>query len=380
MEEPKPPWFAAPSVAAPGTHVLLVATSQYDNLPQDGSRGPLGLRQLTSAVLGVYRLGLWMRKNAEFFAPPIRSIRMAISPSDVEMREIRRLDASTDWLSPTRDNVKRLLLAWQETCQDQPNNVAILYIAGHGILSPRGSINVLLQDAFEDPDLDNAVRINSVQSALGMGRLAASLLFVDACQDLLPDNKYDMEGGVKLAPPANAQGDSRLARPVFTGSSPATQAYGEDGVGSFMSRALLECLQGRAARHTDATYTNWMVSTMDLSIQLGPRTAHYDARQRIEQFDVNTPFDFLRLPAPPRLPMTIRISPQKLASSARGSLSDYRGDLVPGVTLTWSVPTVLDGGSYVLSIHPGGPPPFAPKVLPLVNAPPEGVTQEVHLS
>ena len=283
MEAPKPPWFVGPAVAGPGTHVLLVATSQYDNLPQDGSRGTLGLRQLTSAVLGVYRLGLWMRERAEFFTPPIRSIRMAISPSDSEAREIRGLEPSAEWLPATRRNVKQLLFDWQKACQHQPNSVAMLYIAGHGILSPRGSINVLLQDALEFDDLDNAVRVGSVQSALGMGRLAASLLFVDACQDLLPDNKYDMDGGVQLAPPANAQGDSRLARPVFTGSSPATQAYGEDGVGSFMSRALLECLQGRAARHSDSTYTRWVVNTMDLSIQLGPRTAHYDARQRVEQ-------------------------------------------------------------------------------------------------
>ena len=42
--------------------------------------------------------------------------------------------------------------------------------------------------------------------------------------------------------------------------------------------------------------------------------------------------------------MTIRITPERLARSAQGSLSDYKGDSVTGVMLAWSVPTVLDGG------------------------------------
>src|SRR5690348_2786566 len=216
---------AEPIPAGPVAHALVVGTSFYSNLPADGREGLLGLRQLDCGASAAYRFALWLRNHQSAIIPPIATIRLLLTPSEQERMLLQDLDFNSI-PNTTGDNVQDALFKWQYDCQERFGNIAILYLCGHGVLESPDQVYVLLNDAFRYNNLDNAVSVAPTQQALGVGNLHASIIFVDACQQIL-NSEWDLSGGRKLAPPRNATKDNRIAAPIYYAASPGGSAYGK---------------------------------------------------------------------------------------------------------------------------------------------------------
>ena len=146
-------------------------------------------------------------------------VRLLLSPSPAERRA---LDAAELASSATGDAVRMALSAWRADCLDDPEGVAVLYAAGHGIWkSPTETGIVLLQDfgVTSQALLENALDITKVYAAMGAeGAPGRQFYFVDACRvqpDLVNAPMLESAGLPRSgwgAPPPSADSADLLRR------------------------------------------------------------------------------------------------------------------------------------------------------------------------
>lgn len=372
-------WFRTSDSRGPGTHALVIGTSKYVHLPPSDSEraGTFGLRQLDCAASAAMRFAQWLRTAYGNPEAPLKSIRLLASPSP---RENAVFAESLDVVDASGDAVEEALIAWQAEAQSYPGSVAILYLCGHGVLESQDQMYVLLSDAFARPNLTNAISVAPTQIALGAGSLRSSVIFVDACQQVPPDPRWDLSGGRKLAPPRDPFIDSRATGPVYYASSPGGSAYGIAGQGTHFCSALIDCLDRRAVRTVDRTYSGWRVTTTSLLEELKESVADLEPGQDVWASGLIRFGELHRLSEPPVLPMSVTVKPATLTDVMRSKLTDRHGDPVRGNSiLDLSNPVDLPCGEYKLSFSSAPPPKFPAQSMKVVHIPPDGAIDEVEL-
>jgi len=245
----------------PAYHALVIGVSRYRHLP--GGSGPAathplaaGLTQLSAAASSALRVAQWIRDS---YAPPDvsqGSIRLLLSPSPGE-------DVSDAPGAPaaTAAEVQRAVARWRRDVRAHSENVALVYVAGHGIqLTMEGGI-LLLED-FADPDavtpLAGAVDLQSVRRGVvsdpvlpGTCTPRLQYYFYDACriEPTLAGNYIDLPVGVSLDRP---RGNGPKASWVCFGSRPRDYAFADPATrATLYSQAFLDCLDTSAATHDD---------------------------------------------------------------------------------------------------------------------------------
>lgn len=124
----------------PQTHALVIGVSDYEFLPKD----PLDPAQKDSATFDLspvdcgasaaFQFATWLRDSYNRPSAPLGTVRLLISPSTLERTHLA-LDAASKQsdVPPARAaDVQVAIDDWADACAD-PKNVAILYVAGHGI-------------------------------------------------------------------------------------------------------------------------------------------------------------------------------------------------------------------------------------------------------
>ena len=285
-------------------------------------------------------------------------------------------------LPSTAENVLKAMFAWESDCQAISGSIAFLYISGHGILESPDQVYVLLQDGFAQEDLRNAMSIAPIQLALGTGTLSMSAIFVDACQQVLPNSKWDFSGGVHLIAPREPVRDSRVAAPIYYAASPRGSAFGTAGRGTFFCQALLNCLNVRAARpSTQKGSTIWTVRTTTLHVELPSAVEELAPGQDVRPAGWGRDSSLVELAAPPNLPFQISMKPIAELARVEGTLEHREGlalEQVPLGTEAYRNES-LPCGPYTLRMS-GVPPSAVPKqVHQIAHLPPLGAKEEINL-
>jgi hypothetical protein len=252
--------FQAPASDGPAYHALVIGVSRYRHLPGGGgktSTNPLaaGLSQLSSAAASALRVATWLRDRYE---PPDvgrGSIRLLLSPVEGELPEGVSVPPATS------ARVESALAAWRRAVRTHAENVALLYVAGHGIQMMMDGGILLLED-FANPKattpLKGAIDIQSVRRGIVSDPTQPDtytprlqFYFYDACRVRLPDTvRYDsLDAGITLDAP---QGESPEASWVCFGSRPRDFAFADPRRrATLYSQAFVECLENRALTQSD---------------------------------------------------------------------------------------------------------------------------------
>lgn len=230
-------------------HALIAGVSAYPHLPEgDGSPGPddYGMRQLTACASSAAAIAQWLEHAGRRLAAPLGSVRLLLSPSPEELRRDPRLAGAEP---VTRENLRRAAVDWRHECENDPDDIAFFYFAGHGLQRTRSDA-VLLTSDFGDAGgnpLFNAVDVNNLFGGMAptanRAQMARTQLwFIDACRGYPSafDN-FETLGASEVFAVELSDSDERCA-PIYFGAVPGGSAYSIAGERTLFSRALLESL------------------------------------------------------------------------------------------------------------------------------------------
>ena len=323
-------------VDGPATHALVVGVSRYQHLPEKpGDRSPTdpkrttyGLGQAKTPATAALRIAEWIRDTYNMPDAPKASIRLLLSPSDFEREEVEGMaDLGPDVLPATRNHVEEAVDDWAAACEEDDENVAILYAAGHGIelTKDEGGI-VLLEDFGERPKspLTHSLDIGRLRNGMAGHPMAQrQFYFVDACR--VPPKEIgdiDTQGaGVTFDSPN--KGAPECSATYFS-AAPSTEAFGQEIAGTVFSQALIECLEGLAVRHK--ANGKWYCSTTEMIHAIEERVPELAEKLGVQQDAVSGGTTRHRamhvLEEPPVVPLEIWVNPDDAAPFCRAALRE----------------------------------------------------------
>jgi Caspase domain len=374
----------ATSRGAPVTHALVVGVSRYAHLPPPGadpSQDPLkfGLVGATTPATGAVRFARWLRYGFRPAAPLV-SIRLLLSPSDLELQDPEMAATAAQVEPATTANVRAALLEWQAACQEQPDGMAVVYLSGHGASQSRIDHSVLLEDFAADRlVMDHSVDVGRVHRGMAGPTLPQTqFYFVDACR-IRPDafSRYRAAGN-GLGLPEEWYGEDQRAAPIYFSASPGTAALGEPGNGTLFSQALMHCLHGTAVHDFADSQGRFAITGSSLQLALEQHVAsladRHEERQEVVvggQVRGSVLHYFERAP---ELPLAVQLHPESAGPVAWADLwdSDRAARVVEDGQfevnpMVWRVPV----GMYSLdvTIRPDTPPLQSKMGLPVAVAP-----------
>lgn len=352
----------------PGSYALVIGVSEYTHLPPAGEPSTEewanGLCRLECAAVTAADVTRWLREAHYLPDAPLAGVWLLSSPSAVE---IQLLTNELDAPPATATNVFAALEAWKAACRSHPNNVAILYAAGHGFGAGRYEPGVLLLEDFgADPEalLSNALSMTKVHATMAAspgGAPERQFSFFDACR-ARPELAlcYDLGEAPPLwTPPL---GTTAAAAPMFLGAATGARAYGMPGTGTLFWQALRACLEHDAV---DMLHEGgWGVLDEQLYAPLRAGLRALGHQHGVDQDAAVVPHvggvPITVCGKPPRLDRTFGVTPQAAADNSFGTL---RGVTKPDpefadVQLRDPYATVVEAGMYMfeVTIEPETPP------------------------
>ncbi|PVZ41016.1 caspase family protein [Pseudomonas sp. CC120222-01a] len=261
-----------------GTHVLIIGISAYDYL--SGTKGEpseqgldSGLVQLTSAARSASRFATWMMNDYHRKDFPLRSLRVLLSPNtEDEVAPALKLALGADSV-PTRDNVASAFRNFKKAASRNPGNIAIVYVAGHGVQLTNTGAVLLLSD-FAHPDHENeryrgAVDMRAMHESMTYSNGAKSQFwFVDICRQRPPEAREFEELAGVLKHDKGIAG-AVACSPLFLSASNGEQAFAKPGELTLFCEALMLALaEGHAASSEGERASPWLVSTSSLQMYL----------------------------------------------------------------------------------------------------------------
>jgi|GEM_PF-2201166 Caspase domain. len=368
------------------THALVIGVSHYAHLPatpgarRSDAQETFGLGQIDVGASSAYAFACWLKNEYRSVDAPLGTVRLLLSPSQVENDANPKLGALDETTAPRASSaaVQSALNEWQAECRQDPAGVAMFFVAGHGIQFAGTSI-LLLED-FAQPGeqvLKHALDVDSVRHGLGGPQACQrQWFFVDSCK-VDPDaagNYLSAAVGVTL---------DRLRGPeppnVVTASAAigGTAGWGVAGEGTLFSTALLECLRGRAVEFPRDEIDNYHVRTSSLVNVLQNRVDELAKEHHVDQtarFGDAAETVLHVFPEPPKAEVVINVIPAEMAAIA---LIDVRCTISNALVANGEQPPLrlsnICSGPYQVSaraVH-DDPAPFQPIYKQLEVRPPK---------
>jgi Caspase domain len=224
------------------------------------------MSQLTGAALAAAQVSEWLERAKAQLPVPLRSQRVLLSPSPQELAVRPDLGSHP---AATMDAFREAVIAWQEECGSDRENLAIFYFAGHGVREAN-SVAVLLEEFAQDAGnpLSYGASVSDLFAAMAPTPerpdiARHQLWFIDSCQTVAPGSvglgQYQPGQILPLGLPGR---DDRCA-PIFYAALPGSAAYAIPGSGTVFGKALVECLEGAAG--TQRGNSGWKVTPGSLS-------------------------------------------------------------------------------------------------------------------
>ena len=356
--------------ANPGTHVLVIGVSAYRHF-EDGEapthKGELlEMSQLSAAARSASEFSAWMLDEYHNERAPLSSLRVLLSPSPGEQINGAIQALLNGDFSATLANVESQLIEFRAACDSHKENVAVVYVAGHGVqLTKSGSI-VLLHDCGSETHptlLRGAINMAGVHAGFNHPNTAQNQFwFVDACRQepRIAAGFEQMDGGLTLDEP----GDIADSTAMFIAAVTGTQAFARIGGMTLFSEALLWGLRGGiAARPDDAIADGWHVSVLELLRRLPSRVEALaqaeGAKQTVDATGRLKDALFHQYATTPKVDLHLNVLPPDVAASCLGSLRhDRQGFVLQNVT-DWPIEQQVDAGIYEVRIEvQNAPNPF----------------------
>lgn len=241
--------------ALPCLHAFVIGVGDYPCLGAGRDRSLPALQALSSTPISALAITRWLEQDYHNPHCPLGTIELVLSPAQTLLNGDGE---SIDVEAATMANIETAFHRWFQRCDDNKQNIAFFYFAGHGLLRDD---HFLLAADFGDPRAlvrwKNCINFTRMRSGMERCRAQTQFFFVDACQDT-PDEilSHIMPQGQNLV---DATLYDRVASSTVCCAAPAKYpAYGIPGGPTFFCQALLQCLNGVAGYRTRG---NWVVDS-----------------------------------------------------------------------------------------------------------------------
>ena len=266
-------------------HALVIGISSYAK-PRVGR--PQRFKSLTGTASGAGRFASYLTED--FHHPdqvPLRTVRLLLSPVPGQQPY---LPPEATWQEAGSDAVREAVERWMEDCDADDGNVALLYVAGHGVLTTGGAHWLFLSAAGNTRDpYASAVNLAAVRDQMQFVRAKTNVLIWDLCAtrgDEVPN--YNFSAGISGGTWSGEQGGR--VDVVTVAARAGTNNYQLDASdGTLLSWALVGRKQAEAADyllHTAAELSSggWVVTARQLDTKLLPTMKGiFDAHQEGEE-------------------------------------------------------------------------------------------------
>lgn len=360
----------------PVTRALVIGVSRYPYAhgPAATERGSQsGITDLSSAARSASAFAAWLMTEYRQPDKPLAHLNVLLSPADGEALDpavASRLGADPSAYAATQSAVKSAVVALREDCRNRPDDIVMVYIAGHGVQLSKHDAIVLLEDyaaGHHARELEGAIDALGCQRGFdGDGFPATQFWFVDACrQPPAVARRFESLDGAAISL------DEPLGRvdstPVFLASSTRQAAFAEIGGTSLFSQALLWALSGGAAVGADSVCDEWHVRTSSLIDQLGPHVRrladNYAAEQHVDVTGRPGPGLAHRFEQAPSCELSISVAPTEAATATTARLTHGDTNIEYPLSPTWPLTGLVPAGLYILDVVSQAPYLSRPKPL-----------------
>lgn len=379
-------------VQGAGVHALVIGVSDYEFLPEPGqfpelNRITLGLTKVNISATAAVRVASWLKERYWHPHCTMKTVRLLLSPSTKEKELPEVAAASATQPRATKDNVWQAMQDWQNDCRNHPEDIAILYVSGHGIQwGSKDDAIVLLEDFSKDQLFLNWTLDvgKTLKGMSGSDMPQTQFYFVDACR-IMPDEfkKYEDAGnGLRLR--STFGGADLRAAPIFYAACPQTAAKGRLGKGTYFAEALTDCLETSAQQGPNnnsslaAAKQFWHVSTTTLLTALQDRVTEIASidqeTQDVVLGGMTRAAIFSCSPNPPNVRIILDITPDAAAQVTSAELWNFNRSLqIRPRSSCWERPLKLldvPAGIYLLLLS-ADPPLPVPEAIAVNAVPPE---------
>jgi hypothetical protein len=222
-------------------HALVVGVGRYhEAAPRFGT----SLNSLPGAALAAYRFAHYLINEFQFQEPRGRrlaTVRMLLSPLDRE-------DVAALRYGPAeRKEVAVALQDWADDCNTDDQNLAVLYVAGHGVALGKSTSLLFLADAPGERSPAQAA-VNLTLTEMRMSDCAAkqNLFFYDCCavpESVVPHNQ---SGALAIDEFSGSDGGKRVSLVCVNAARVGTKTYAIGPDGTLLARGLLGDYRDRA--------------------------------------------------------------------------------------------------------------------------------------
>jgi NifU-like protein involved in Fe-S cluster formation len=208
-----------------------------------------GIVNLTCAARSASEVAAWLLGEYNNLDAPLASLRILLSPVDGEQinPDVSKLMGGAE-APATRSAVETHFFEFRKDCRSNADNVAFVYIAGHGWQLSRYGAIVLLNDFGKvgKPYLYGAINVVECQKDMDEGENAHhQLWFSDACR--LPPRALDEFKELSGAyHPGDARNGTVASSVLLLSASERAGAWGEKGAKTIFCQALLAALRREA--------------------------------------------------------------------------------------------------------------------------------------
>lgn len=376
------PSLVPEDLTTPGTHALVIGVSRYRHLADGASPTPVGeefeLEQLSAAARSASEFAAWLLEHYRNPAAPLRSLRVLLSPSPGEQLAPAIAAHSAKVRAAAVKDVEEAVFRFKQAANTHRDNVAIVYVAGHGVqLSKVGAV-VLLED-FGDKRLPTKLRagldVAGMHASMRSDTIARTQFwFVDCCrQRTQVARKFE-----SLALPQQfdvAHGDVDVS-PLFLAATTGKPAYARPGGRTLFGEALLWALDGGAAASPEENVVDtWHVSVTSL-IRMLPERVHSLAQAENAEQSVDTAGRIgeaviHEFEVPPQADLQVDLAPPEAQPKARATLK-LDDDVVVDDLSEWPLKRRVDAGLYRLDVATDAP--YVPRQRVLNIKPPSTST------
>jgi hypothetical protein len=260
----------------PGIHALVIGIGNYPK-----GRAGQAFLDLVGAAAGAANFATFLAE--EFHDPgdrPVRTIRLLLSPTEAE-RADHPVISGARWHPALYDDIGYALDDWSSDCNDHPDNVGILYVGGHGVVTTDGAQWVFLSEANNHKDpFRQSVNVLSIREAMRWFQLKASIIVSDACAVQHPAILSGRANGVGITP--NPKGKRKRVRAYdlnISGARTGTESYvigNQDG--TLLSWALLPLMREAG----EILNGSFIITKARLDQQLLPRLSSHPRAPRFD--------------------------------------------------------------------------------------------------
>lgn len=362
------------------TRALVIGVSNYPYVdgPDATARGRQSrLVSLSVAAQSAAEVAAWILEEYHNLRAPLQDLRILLSPSSGEAIPPAVQSQLSGPCPATVAEVERELKAFYQSARDRPQDVLLVYVAGHGVqLTKRGAV-VLLED-YAAPahakELEGSLDFAATHAAFnGSGFPNQQLWISDACrQPPEVQEQFDRLNAPRLFD--EPLGDVESS-PLILGSLSRGVAWAQRGVGTLLSQGLLSCLRADAITGPDPDVSsNWHVSVMNLCKRLPKvvmRLANaHDSEQPVDVTGRVNDGLIHELSAPPDVPIGLKLDPPGANGNASATLWFNGTSAVFSNQSAWPINDVVKAGLYTLTVEANAP--FQPiPHLPLNVLPPK---------